>query len=144
MHENGDDQILMNDVFEDETFEEWNILINMKYSVDKLCAVRELRMIGVHIPEEYEKQLQQSVESVRKQRLASKLKRDKESNSSSLFDSDENFAYIIGYTSGGAPYGVTHEEMNIENQSDYLCSSVRNLLGDKSDPELYSLKFGKS
>ncbi|MEO7316007.1 MAG: hypothetical protein ABIW47_12530 [Ginsengibacter sp.] len=115
-----------------------------KYAVDKLCAVRELRMIGVPISEEYEKQLQQSVESVRKQRLASKLKRDKESNSSSLFDSDENFAYIIGYTSGGAPYGVAHEEMNIENQSDYLCSSVRNLLGDKSDPELYSLKFGKS
>lgn len=23
MHENGDDQLLMNDVFEDETFEEW-------------------------------------------------------------------------------------------------------------------------
>lgn len=24
MHENGDDQLLMDDVFEDETFEEWN------------------------------------------------------------------------------------------------------------------------
>ena len=24
MHENGEDQLLMNDVFEDETFEEWN------------------------------------------------------------------------------------------------------------------------
>ena len=24
MHENGDDQLLINDVFEDETFEEWN------------------------------------------------------------------------------------------------------------------------
>jgi antitoxin MazE len=23
MHENGDDQLLLNDVFEDETFEEW-------------------------------------------------------------------------------------------------------------------------
>jgi antitoxin MazE len=23
MHENGDDQLLMNDVFDDETFEEW-------------------------------------------------------------------------------------------------------------------------
>ncbi|MFZ4754277.1 MAG: AbrB/MazE/SpoVT family DNA-binding domain-containing protein [Chitinophagaceae bacterium] len=23
MHQNGDDQLLMNDVFEDETFEEW-------------------------------------------------------------------------------------------------------------------------
>lgn len=28
------------------------------------------------------------------------------------FDSDENFAFIVGYTSGGAPYGVTHKEMN--------------------------------
>ncbi len=28
------------------------------------------------------------------------------------FDSDENFALIVGYTSGGAPYGLTHEEMN--------------------------------
>ena len=26
-------------------------------------------------------------------------------------DSDENFAFIVGYTSGGAPYGLTHEEM---------------------------------
>ncbi|MEO6902127.1 MAG: AbrB/MazE/SpoVT family DNA-binding domain-containing protein [Bacteroidia bacterium] len=24
MHEKGDDQLLMNDIFEDETFEEWN------------------------------------------------------------------------------------------------------------------------
>jgi hypothetical protein len=28
------------------------------------------------------------------------------------FDNDENFAFIVGYTSGGAPYGLTHEEMN--------------------------------
>jgi len=25
-------------------------------------------------------------------------------------DQDENFAFIAGYTSGGAPYGVTWEE----------------------------------
>ncbi|MCG9879766.1 MAG: AbrB/MazE/SpoVT family DNA-binding domain-containing protein [Bacteroidia bacterium] len=24
MHENGDDQLLLNDIFEDETFEEWS------------------------------------------------------------------------------------------------------------------------
>lgn len=24
---------------------------------------------------------------------------------------DENFAFIVGHTSGGAPYGVTYEEM---------------------------------
>ena len=28
------------------------------------------------------------------------------------FDSDENFAFIVGYTSGGAPYGSIHEETN--------------------------------
>lgn len=26
-------------------------------------------------------------------------------------DSDENFAFIAGYTSGGLPYGITWEEM---------------------------------
>lgn len=26
------------------------------------------------------------------------------------FESDENFAYIVGYTSNGVPFGLTHEE----------------------------------
>ena len=28
-----------------------------------------------------------------------------------VFDSDENFALIIGYTRAGFPYGVAHEDM---------------------------------
>jgi len=33
--------------------------------------------------------------------------------------SDENFAFIAGYTSGGAPYGLTHEEMaELEKEND--------------------------
>jgi len=33
-------------------------------------------------------------------------------------DSDENFAFIAGYTSGGAPYGITHDEMtSIEKEN---------------------------
>ena len=36
-----------------------------------------------------------------------------------LFSSDENFAFIVGYTSGGAPYGITYEEMKqIEKGND--------------------------
>ncbi|MEK3988533.1 MULTISPECIES: hypothetical protein [Robertmurraya] len=27
-------------------------------------------------------------------------------------ESDETFAFIAGYTEGGAPYGITHEEMD--------------------------------
>jgi hypothetical protein len=45
-----------------------------KYSVDKLCAVKELRMIGVDISEEYEKQLINSMEALRQQRLSFKKK----------------------------------------------------------------------
>jgi hypothetical protein len=90
-----------------------------KYSVDKLCAIKELRMIGVEISEEYEKQLINSMEALRQQRLSFKKKQEDELNTLCEFESDENFAMIIGYTSGGFPYGVTHEEMEeitIENE----------------------------
>lgn len=83
-----------------------------KYSVDKLCAVKELIMIGVEISEEYEKRLINSMEALRKQRISFKIKREVEVNASCGFDSDVNFAMIMGYTSGGFPYGVTHEEMD--------------------------------
>ena len=82
-----------------------------KYSVDKLCAVKELRMIGIEISEEYENQLRNSLESLKQQRLSLKKKREDELNALCGFESDENFAMILGYTSGGFSYGVTHEEM---------------------------------
>ena len=82
-----------------------------KYFVDKLCAVKELRMIEVEISEEYEKQLINSVEAIRQKRRSFKKNQEDELNASCGFNNDENFAMIIGYTSGGFPYGVTHEEM---------------------------------
>ena len=82
-----------------------------KYSVEKLCVVKELRMIGVDISEEYEKQLINSMEVLRQQRLSYKKKREDKLNALCGFESDANFAMIIGYTSGGFPYGVTYEEM---------------------------------
>ena len=82
-----------------------------KYSVDKLCAVKELRMIGFEITEEYENQLQKSLESHKQQRLSLKKKREDELIASCGYESDEYFAMILGYTSGGFLYGVTHEEM---------------------------------
>ena len=82
-----------------------------KYSVDKLCAVKELRMMGVDISEEYERQLISSIEALKRQRLSFKKKREDKLNALCEFESDDNFAMILGYTSGGFPYGVTHEEM---------------------------------
>lgn len=31
-------------------------------------------------------------------------------------NSDETFAYIAGYTSGGAPYGITWEQWELEGE----------------------------
>jgi len=89
-----------------------------KYSVDKLCAVKELRMIGVEISVEYEKQLINSMEALRQQRLSFKKKQEDELNTLCDFESDENFAMIIGYTNGGFPYGVSHEEMEEINNEE--------------------------
>ncbi|MDD3721527.1 MAG: hypothetical protein PHW92_03430 [Lutibacter sp.] len=82
-----------------------------KYSVDKLCTIKELRMIGFEITEEYENQLQKSLESHIQQRLLLKKRREDELNALCGYKSDEYFAMILGYTSGGFLYGVTHEEM---------------------------------
>ena len=82
-----------------------------KYSVDKLCAIKELRVLGIEITEEYENRLQKSLESNKQQRLSAKKKRENELNTLCGYESDEFFAVILGYTSGGFPYGVTHKEM---------------------------------
>jgi len=40
------------------------------------------------------------------------------SNLDLFSDSDETFYFIAGYTSGGAPFGVTWEEMVLEPYTD--------------------------
>ena len=78
-----------------------------RFGVDLLCAVVELRMLGVAISEDYEHQLRQNEEYQRR----SKKKGGKQIEEDFLDGfSDENFAYIAGYTSGGVPFGLTHEE----------------------------------
>lgn len=88
------------------------------YGVDKLCAIFELRLLGIEISEEYENQIRLVIEAIVKQRQFRKDKKEQESNSFSESDSDENFAFIAGYTSGGAPYGITHEEMEEINKKE--------------------------
>ena len=82
-----------------------------RYGVDLLCAVVELRMLGVAISEDYEHQLRQNEEYKRLSKK-SKKKGGKQKIKEDFLDdfSDENFAYIAGYTSGGVPFGLTHEE----------------------------------
>ena len=79
------------------------------FGVDKICAINELKTLGVIIPENLENQI---VESLKKRIEQRKLAKEKaEALDIAVNDSDYNFAFIAGYTSGGFPYGLTHEEL---------------------------------
>ena len=82
-----------------------------RYGVDLLCAVVELRMLGADISEDYEYQLRQDEEQKRLSKKSNKGKKQKVEEDFLDDFSDENFAFIAGYTSGGAPYGLTWEEV---------------------------------
>lgn len=68
-----------------------------------LCAIIELKLLGVKINIEYEQKIRQ----LNKNR---KIKKKKEQDADLYLDSDYYFFYIVGYTSNGFPYGITWEE----------------------------------
>lgn len=84
------------------------------FGVDELCAANELQMLGHEISPEYIKQLKQTALNRQRQAEARRLVEEEKKRLERFPDSDETFYYIAGYTSGGAPYGVTWEEMGME------------------------------
>lgn len=84
------------------------------FGVDKLCAVRELEMIGYTFSDAYKQELTnaniQMQLKTKKRNAAKKQKRQQLEEDFWNEDSDEIFAFIAGYTAGGAPYGITWEE----------------------------------
>lgn len=62
----------------------------------------------------------------------SKRKKKQEGFKDRLFESDDTFAFIVGYTSGGAPYGITWEEMEeIERRDKELLGKENHGHNDK-------------
>lgn len=54
-------------------------------------------------------------------------KNKKEESVNAVIESDEQFAFIVGYTSGGAPYGITWEEWEtIEKENQEKKSPLTN------------------
>ena len=81
------------------------------FGVDHLCAVYELEQLGYKISDDYKQQLKQN--QLQKQREAEQRKAKKEREmEESLLESDENFAFIAGYTTGGIPYGLKWDELD--------------------------------
>jgi hypothetical protein len=79
------------------------------YGVDTVCAILELRQLGVDIPETRLSQAKRTEETTAQRRR--EQKRHHAADVELLLESDENFAFIAGYTANGAPYGVLWEEL---------------------------------
>ena len=90
------------------------------FSVDLICAITEMRMLGYPVSEEYRKAVERSIADRSLQR---KKKREAKLAAANPLDgfSDSEFAFIAGYTSGGAPYGIRWEELD---DVDFLNNSI--------------------
>lgn len=88
-----------------------------KFAVDRLTSCRELQLLGVEItPEQIARE--QAAEDRHRQHLQNRKKKKREQKRMEITfqnpDQDDQFFFIAGYTSGGAPYGVTWDEMGLE------------------------------
>lgn len=74
------------------------------FGIDILCAIKELKILGHPIDPQYEKSVIQTLTHQPKE------KKTTNTNDNECLDSDQNFSFIAGYTSGGVPFGLTWEE----------------------------------
>ena len=88
-----------------------------EFKVDVMTALNDLGEIGALTPEQI------AVKRQAEERRQEQLWQEKEEKKLRDFydrfpDSDDQFYFIAGYTSGGAPYGVTWDEMGLEPYQD--------------------------
>ncbi|THE11954.1 hypothetical protein E1I69_13020 [Bacillus timonensis] len=57
------------------------------------------------------KRIKDLVEERKREKQQRREKRKHAQGLNEYEDYDDTFAFIAGFTSGGAPYGITHEEM---------------------------------
>lgn len=104
-----------------ETYSGENVLkdYRKKFATDRMQTLQELQLLGLTFTEEQIAKEKRAVEARRQQELAKKRKRklrrqEKKHPYPAHPDQDDHFFFIAGYTSGGAPYGVTWEEMGLK------------------------------
>lgn len=84
-----------------------------RFKVDYQCALSDLGEIGALQPEKLAALQQAEKARLEKRRKEREEKRLQDMMNENPF-SDDRFYFIAGYTSGGAPYGITWEEMGME------------------------------
>jgi len=80
------------------------------FGVSRLCALLELRKIGLNISEAQIQEEKRAEERIATSRALAKQRKEQAEAELDFDYCDEHCSFIAGYTSGGVPYGVTWEE----------------------------------
>lgn len=109
-----------------------------RFHVDINTALSDLKAIGVEFTQEYLEAVKRSEEERIRQKHVKKGQKLMEEAALLYADSDDRFAFIAGYTSGGGvPYGTTWEELGLEPHASYeqLMEAYASLdgIGEKGD-----------
>ena len=85
-----------------------------RFHLDTMTAIRDLQEIGVEFTQEYLDAVKHSEEERIRQKHAGEAAKRQSELAEEYSDCDGRFAYIAGYTDGGAPFGLTWEEIGID------------------------------
>ena len=77
-----------------------------RFHVDAVTAARDLQELGVNDTQEQLDQIKQAEEQRLRQRRMEQEAKERERLAELYEDCDDRFAFIAGYTDGGAPFGV--------------------------------------
>ena len=98
---------------------DWNAVLrhndnNKWYGVVLEVSADKLQELGVNYTQEQLDQIKQAEEQRLRQRRMEREAKERERLGELYEDCDGRFAFIAGYTDGGAPYGVMWEEVGID------------------------------
>ena len=83
------------------------------FHVDWECAITELYELGIVIDPQYLTSLRQTISNQSfNGKIHNPITKLEFDTYHEIDDSDDNFAFIAGYTAGGFPYGTTWDEMD--------------------------------
>lgn len=85
-----------------------------RFHVDAVTAAKDLQELGVNYTQEQLDQIKQAEEQRLRQRRMEREAKERERLAELYEDCDDRFAFIAGYTDGGAPFGVMWEEVGID------------------------------
>jgi hypothetical protein len=85
-----------------------------RFHVDAVTATKDLQELGVNYTQEQLDQIKRAEEQRLRQRRMEREAKERERLAELYEDCDDRFAFIAGYTDGGAPFGVMWEEVGID------------------------------